>query len=397
VRTAAASLAAAVLAVLVPVTPAVAAPARHLAKTCGPVITEPLAEPPWPLLRLRPDLAWPLSEGAGVRVAVIDSGVSPNHPSLAPAVLPGADFAVGGGGNGECDENGHGTLIAGIIAGRETVSDGYSFHGIAPQAEIVPVRVLRDQQRSFEDDLSPRIANAIRWAVDVGHANVLNLSLTTTPTPQLESAIRYALDRNVVVVAAAGNEGDSQPGQLTYPAAYNGVVAVAGVDTNDQHVQTSSPGNYVDIAAPGIRIAGPAPAGGGYVFSEEGGTSFAAAYVSGVAALLLGHDHTLTPAQVEQRITRTADHPADEWDSQVGYGVVNPARAVGALGVATGSPRPASGQVRLAAPAPDPQHEVRLEAAWISAVGLAMAILVVLAVPVARRGRQRRWRSGPLS
>src|SRR5262245_35161479 len=312
--------------------PGAAVPARAAARlaACGPVVTEPLAEPPWPLARLRPDLAWPLARGAGVTVAVVDSGVSGSHASLSGKVLPGLDLVPGGGGSGQCDESGHGTLIGGIIAARDVVSAGFVFHGVAPEASIVPIRVLRDEKRSFDDDLPGRIATAVRWAVDSGHAGVINLSLTTTPTPALASAIAYAIGNGVVVVAAAGNQGDaSQPGQPVYPAGYDGVIAVAGVDEKDGHVSTSDVGSYVDIAAPGVRIAGPAPNGGGFVFAPDGGTSFAAAYVSGVAALIRSYDPRLTPAQVTQRITSTADHPGQMWDPEVGYGVIDPARAVG--------------------------------------------------------------------
>ncbi len=360
---------------------------------CGPRITDPLAEAPWALTRLRPDLAWPLSTGVGVTVAVIDSGVSADHPSLAGKVLPGADY-VKAGGPGTCDENGHGTLIAGIIAGRESVSAGYTFHGVAPGARIVPVRVLRDQGRSFEDDLSNRIATAIRWVIDARSADVINLSLTTPPTPQLEAAVRYAIGKGVVVVAAAGNEGETEGAGAAYPAAYDGVIAVAGVDTADVHVSTSSVGRYVDVAAPGARVAGPSPAGGGYLFSEEGGTSFAAGYVSGVAALIRAYDPSLSPDEVARRIMETADHPADQWNSTVGHGVVNPARAVGALRL-FGEARPGQAQhMQLPAVPPDSTRSVTVTATWIAAVGASTAVVVLIAVPVVRRGRQRGWRPG---
>jgi type VII secretion-associated serine protease mycosin len=374
----------------VPATPASAA--RRLA-VCGPVVTQPLAEPPWPLARLRPDLAWPLSRGAGVTVAVIDSGVSPDHASLRAKVLPGVDFVPGGGGSGQCDESGHGTLIAGIIAGRDDVSAGFVFHGMAPDAMIVPVRVLGDEKRSFDDDLPGRIATAVRWAVDSGGAGVINLSLTTAPTPSLADAIAYALGRGVVVVAAAGNQGGAaQPDQPVYPAAYDGVIAVASVDAQDEHVSTSDTGSYVDIAAPGVRIAGPAPAGGGYVFTEDGGTSFAAAYVSGLAALIRAHDRRLTPAQVTQRIIETADHPAQRWNNEVGYGVIDPVRAVGSLPpAALAVPAPAQ---RVAVPVPQagPNHGIGLAAVWVSVLGAAAVVVLLVAVPVVRRGRERGWR-----
>jgi type VII secretion-associated serine protease mycosin len=378
----------------------VAGPAviRHPAAravACGPVVTQPLVEPPWGLTRLRPDLAWPLSTGAGVRVAVIDSGVSPDHPSLTGKVHTGVDF-LGPAGPGQCDENGHGTLIAGIIAARETISGGFRFHGVAPGAAIVPVRVLRDQRRSFENDLSDRIATAVAWAVGPGAADVINLSLTTPPTPRLRVAIQQALAAGVVVVAAAGNEGGSQQAGPTYPAAYDGVIGVAGVGQQDEYVSSSSPGAHVDVAAPGVRVAGPSPAGGGFLFSEEGGTSFATAYVSGVAALIRAYAPELTPAQVAQRITQTADHPAEQWNPQIGYGVVNPVRAVASLAPATGEPSRPPGGLPAAAARPDPDRRVAIAAAWIAAAGVVAVLLALAAVPVARRGRERKWRSGSI-
>jgi type VII secretion-associated serine protease mycosin len=382
---------------LAPSSSAVAASTVAGAVACGPVVTEPLVEPPWPLTRLRPDLAWPLTRGAGVTVAVIDSGVSAEHPSLRGSVLPGTDFVNSAAGPGQCDENGHGTLIAGLIAGRETISAGFRFHGVAPEARIVPIRVLRDQRRSFEDDLSLRIATAIRWAVDVGRADVINRSLTTLPTPQLEAAIRHAVDRRVVVVAAAGNEGQSgQPGQPAYPAAYDGVIGVASIGTADEHVDSSSTGTFVDVAAPGVRIAGPSPTGGGFLFSEEGGTSFAAGYVSGVAALVRAYHPDLTPDQVTARITQTAEHPPDRWNPRLGYGVVNPARAVGALQVAVAPPPVLADGIRPQAAPTAAEDAPTVAAAWIVAIGATVVVVILAAVPVTRRGRQRRWRIGPL-
>lgn len=374
--------------------PAAAADAHAQAAACGPVVTQPLAEPPWPLTRLRPDLAWPLTKGAGVRVAVIDSGVSADHPSLTGKVQPGVDFVNPAAGPGHCDENGHGTLIAGIIAGRESVSAGFRFHGVAPEATIVPVRVLRDQRRSFENDLSQRIAAAVRWAVDTGRADVVNLSLTTVPTSQLRGAIAHALDRGVVVVAAAGNEGETEPGQAVFPAAYDGVIGVASVDRDDARVSSSSTGPHIDVAAPGVRIAGPSPAGGGYLFSEEGGTSFAAAYVSGVAALIRARDRQLTPAQVAERITQTAQHPPDQWNPEVGFGVVDPARAVGSLRVAPAPREAPAEQVRLPVEPAAPDRSLTVAATWIAATGAVAVVVVLTAVPVSRRGRLRRWRAG---
>jgi type VII secretion-associated serine protease mycosin len=360
--------------------------------SCGPVVSEPLVEPPWALVRLRPDLAWPLSRGAGVTVAVIDSGVSPDHPSLAGKVLPGLDLI--GTGPGQCDENGHGTLVAGIIAARETVSDGYRFHGVAPDATILPIRVVRDQRRTVDSYLSDLIAQALIWAVDRGGADVINLSLTTVPTPGLATAVQHALDAGVVVVAASGNEGEAG-GAVAYPAAYDGVIAVAGIDPQDRHVPSSSAGEHVDVAAPGVRISGPSAAGGGFLFSADGGTSFATAYVSGVAALVRAYDPTLRPSDVAWRITSTAAHPPGGWNANIGYGVVDPARAVGTLAPA-GAAAPEGAAPDGAAPdgllaAPVRPHStddgLGSVALWVAVAGALTTISVIVAVPVSRRGR----------
>ncbi|MEV4757071.1 type VII secretion-associated serine protease mycosin [Micromonospora sp. NPDC049559] len=357
---------------------------------CGPSFANPLPDTPWPLRQLRPDLVWPLTRGAGVTVAVIDSGVSPDHPALAGQVHEGYDF-IQPSTHGTCDESGHGTMIAGIIAGRVTPNSG--FHGIAPNAAILPVRVLRDEQKSFNQDDPNRIATAIRWAVDHG-AKVVNLSLVTPRTAALDAAVQYAQDHDVVLVAAAGNEGGGQQAnQPAYPAAYPGVIAVAGVDEQGAHVTTSTAGNYVDIAAPGKNIEGPAPNGGGYVVKAEGGTSFAAAYVSGVVALVRAYRTDLDAPSVVRRVLRTADHSAGGWDPDVGYGVVNPYWAVTSVAGNAEPPRPPA-----AMPAPraqrDPLHAVRVAATWIGIAGVALAALVLLGVPVLRRGRRRGWRAG---
>jgi type VII secretion-associated serine protease mycosin len=362
--------------------------ANGAARACGPVITDPLAEAPWALTRLRPELAWPLSTGTGVTVAVIDSGVSSDHPALAGKVLPGIDLVVPG--EGSCDENGHGTLIAGIIAGRETISNGFRFQGIAPGATIVPVRVLRDQQRTFEEGISARIASAIRWAIDVGGARVLNMSLTTLPSPELAEAVQYGLSRGAVIVAAAGNQGSS--GDPAYPAAYDGVIAVAGTGPDDVQAGTSTVGSYVDVAAPGTRIAGPSPAGQGFLFSEAGGTSFATAYVSGVAALIRSYDPSLSPQQIRERIVTTADHPAELWNPAVGYGIVNPQRAVGALRPGKVPAVAVPGQFDAPPRKGDPLRGVTVIAGWATLAGAVTVALILIVVPALKRGRKRGWR-----
>jgi type VII secretion-associated serine protease mycosin len=359
------------------------------AAACGQFSDAPLPERPWPLRRLRPDRVWPVTRGAGVTVAVIDSGVSDEHPVLAGRLVAGRDM-VDPSGDGTCDNAGHGTMIAGIIAGQPTEASG--FHGMAPDARIMPVRVLASRDQSFDEQNPRNIADAILYAVDNG-ADVINLSLTTAPIPELEAAVEYALSKDVVLVAAAGNEGSSRDARKGFPAAYDGVLAVAGVGENGEHVSTSTTGDYVDVAAPGLRIEGPAPQGGGYLVEPDGGTSFAAGYVSGVAALVRAAHPDLTAEEVVDRIIRTADRPAHLRDDAVGAGVVNPYWAVlSEAGTGTVPEPPAP--LTVGPPAADAMQGVRVAAAWTALVAVVLSGLILGSVSVVRNGRRRHWRPG---
>ncbi len=390
-----------VVALLIGAHPAAAAAplAPRLAPAaCHPVSTSTVPFPPetvWPLRRLQPELAWPLSTGRGVVVAVIDSGVSDDPPWLAGKVQDGVDFAPDGaitGGVGKCDESdaGHGTLVASIIAGRR-IPDDDKFYGVAPDATILPIRVTQKDTPSRQDTFPGLVAQAITKAVDKG-AKVINLSLASAPTAELQNAVNYALSKKVVLVAAAGN-GGSQGQQPAYPAMYDGVLAVAGIDEHDKQVLTSLPGNYVKVAAPGVKIVGPTALGGGCLNRVNGGTSFAAPYVSGVAALILSYDSTATPEEVIRRIIQTADHPPEGWNPEVGYGVVNPYRAVASIIPPKDfAPVEPTGALPAAPNTHDPLRSVKLAATWIAVLGIFAAAFVLAATATARLGRARGWR-----
>jgi type VII secretion-associated serine protease mycosin len=366
--------------------------AAAAAAACGDSQSAPLTDQPWPLRRLRPDRIWPVTRGQGIVVAVVDSGVSDDHPALRGKVRKGFDLIQNG--DGKCDEAGHGTLIAGLIAGRDI--QGSTFHGLAPDAEILPIRVLRKNERVQGDEHSKRIADGIRLAVD-NDADIINLSLTTMPTPQLESAIRYAQDRDVILVAAAGNTDavstDPDTGEEIsgFPAAYEDVIAVAAINIAGGHHEISVIRDYIDIAAPGDDIAGPAPRGGG--FNQADGTSFATAYVSGTAALVRAYRKDLTAAKVRERIVGTADPNPAGWNKHLGHGVVNPYWAVFSLGAEDEEPAPPV-RVGLSAPEPDPLRNVRILAIWTAVIAAVISLLLVSSVSVWRRGQRRRWRPG---
>ncbi|MCW3814489.1 type VII secretion-associated serine protease mycosin [Micromonospora sp. DR5-3] len=368
---------------LVAPAPAAAAP------KCGPPGGPAPTEAPWALDRLDPEAAWRVTRGQGVTVAVIDSGVSPSHPLLRGRVLPGEDFNHLVHLNGQCDLVGHGTMVAGIIAGKE--GTGAPYTGIAPEAKILPIRVLADNQRTFDESIPAEIGKAIKWAVDQ-KADVINLSLVTLDDPRLKDAVDYALDKGVIVVAAAGNRQENQQDQPGYPAAYPGVIAVAGIDDAGGHVGSSVTGDYVDIAGPGLKIVGPAPQGSGYRAEPQGGTSFATAYVSGVAALVRAAHPDLDPKDVAYRLTRTADNPPDGHNAEVGYGMVNPYRAVTSLlGSRTDPPL---GAMPAPAPPADPLAWQRTVAIWAGAIGGGLAGALLALRPILIRGRRRGWRPG---
>src|SRR6185312_12211038 len=194
---------AAMLAVAVPAAAPVAAPSSGGQLAGAPVAlapgdsvarTDQVRDEQWQLDELRADTAWRSSTGRGVTVAVVDSGVDANHPDLAGQVLPGLDLVGPAGGAGP-DPVGHGTTVAGLIAGRN--DDKRGVVGLAPDSRILPVRVL-DERNKYDDALI--VAKGVRWAVDNG-ARVINLSLGGSgDSPALAAALDYAFARDVVVV-----------------------------------------------------------------------------------------------------------------------------------------------------------------------------------------------------
>jgi type VII secretion-associated serine protease mycosin len=350
------------------------------------------------IARLGLERAWELSTGAGVTVAVVDSGVDAGQPKIRPALVPGFDLVTTQappgwqrvpGGVGDCGDNGasHGTPVAGLIAARSGRDD--RMVGVAYDAKIAPVRFVDGIAEASE----AMIAAAIRTGAD--HGQVLNLSFALpVDRPLIRQAVRYALNRNVVVVAAAGNES-STPGQPWYPAAYPGVLAVAALKLDGTPLQESNRGPWVGIAAPGEGLTAPA-AVRGYVGLK--GTSFATALVSGVAALVRSRFPSMPAAQVVRRLTATAVPLGVARDDRVGAGIVDPFAALTAQTVGTGAtPTPAgSGSVRVQ---PIPARPAGVSDRWgrLLAVAGALALaamLAYLARIAVRSAIRRRWRPG---
>ncbi|MGW6943324.1 type VII secretion-associated serine protease mycosin [Streptomyces xanthophaeus] len=306
---------------------------------------------PWALQRLLLDALWAQTKGKdksgkSVRVAVIDTGVDRANPQLSGALDTGAgkDFVDPKGGDGTTDTVGHGTKVAGLIAARP--QQGTGFVGLAPEATIIPIRQNDGQGKGNALTLS----QAIDHAVSQG-AQVINISQDTdaplTADSELAKSVQKALDAKAVVVASAGNDGLSGEKRKTYPAAFPGVLAVAAADRNNERAAFSQPGDFVGVAAPGVDMVSTVP---GFGQCIDNGTSFSAPYVAGVAALLRAEHPDWTPQQIVWQIQNTAERSVNGRDDYVGWGVVDPVRAVSQDHEAPKAPVPDPGPPPAAAP-----------------------------------------------
>ncbi|MBO0805996.1 MAG: S8 family serine peptidase, partial [Nocardiopsaceae bacterium] len=286
---------------------------------------------------------WPVTEGAGVTVAVVDGGVQASNPDLPGVVEPGADM-LGYPGNGEHDyksNGGHGTEMAELIAGQGTGDSQFGTDpvGIAPRAKILPVHVVNPST-----SMAP-VPRGIRYAVDHG-ASVINISLgwdAPSPTacdPSMQQAVAYALAHDVVVVAAAGNTNQNGLAPQD-PSTCAGVLAVGGVVPNGSPWKDSTPGPQVSVAAPAAPM---------YAVSSDGrqstlkgaGTSSSTALVSGAAALIRSRYPKMPWYQVDQRLIGTAIPDGPRPNNGTGYGIIDVSRALNASAypVSASSPDP---------------------------------------------------------
>ena len=370
---------------------ALAAAGTTVALAAPPASADLARSQDWALAALHAQQAWRTTKGAGITVAVLDTGVDATHPDLTGQVLPGKDEIGFGAKRGDTYWAKHGTGMAAIIAGHgHGPGDSDGVLGIAPEARILPVRVLledkdpkRQKARTTRGDALP---DGIRWAVDHG-ADVINLSLgddsaTAAPVAAEDDAIRYALSKGVVVVSSAGN-GGAAADRSSYPAAYPGVIAVAAVDKNGDHASFSTHRWYASVSAPGVEVVIADP---DRTYYNGWGTSAASAYVSGTAALIRSANPRLSPAQVKQVLEDTTrDRPKGGRDDEVGTGLVDPAAAVARakkLKPAPAVPAPVRYGSAYFAPGPVPAPH-RASSARILGDGVATAFALVGAALVA--------------
>ncbi|MFJ2416944.1 type VII secretion-associated serine protease mycosin [Streptomyces brevispora] len=355
----------------------------------------------WGLDALHTERAWQTTRGKGIVVAVVDTGVDGSLPDLAGQVLPGKDMIGFGAGRGDRSWARHGTAMAGIIAGRgHGDGDADGVLGIAPEAKILPVRVILEatdpSRAKARKSRGTALADGIRWAADHG-ADVINLSLgddseSAHPEPGEDAAVQYALKKGAVVVASSGNGGEKGD-HISYPAAYPGVIAVAAVDRYGTHASFSTRRWYAAVSAPGVDIVVPAPDRQYYV---EWGTSAASAFVSGAVALVRAAHPGLGPAQIKKLLTDTArSSPSGGRDDARGHGIVDPAAAIEAGGALSpaglrSDSAPAGYRKQYFGPGPTPPREDDGPAGWLApAAGGLGAVLLALAV-VLWRGRNGR-------
>ncbi|OLF17628.1 S8 family serine peptidase [Actinophytocola xanthii] len=348
---------------------------------CTPPSNTPVRQLSWAQRRMSPERVWPLT-GGDVLVGVVDTGVSAQAPALAGAVLPGTDL-TGGPGDGDCF--GRGTFLASLIAARPSANPDVPFVGLAPAARIFPVRVSDDPPKIRDHAaLAVAIGNGIRAAVDAG-ARVVAVGLVATiGVRELDDAVAYAADRDVLVVASAAVPRN---GQLAFPARVPGVLAVAPVGP-DGPVRNPVYGAAPQLAAPADELIGVAPRGNGHRLASS--SELAVAFVAGAAALVRDYHPTLSAPEVAARLRDTADQPSTSLPNKlVGYGIVNPFAAVTVV-PNTDSPATPPAELRVEVPrhaTPDPVPISR--ALWFAG-GIAAAALLVTGPAVAVAARRRR-------
>lgn len=366
---------------------------------------KPIKGTPWSLQRVMLDQLWQDTkgrrpDGRPVRVAVIDTGVDVTNPQLKDAVdtRSGADLLSRPEDPGKgptADVVGHGTKVAGIIAARPQPDTG--FVGLAPESVIIPVRQNDEKGTGTSKTLAQGIAKAVADGADV-----INISQDTTkplsPDSDLELAVKDALAKDVVVIASAGNDGTDGSVKETYPAAYKGVLAVGASDRNNERAVFSQAGDFIGVAAPGVEMVSTVPKGGQ---CADDGTSFSAPYVAGVAALIRAKHPDWKQYQVVAQIEQTAERAVNGRDRYIGWGVVDPVRAltddghpIDAVTLAKGPahdvhpPTPA----RLALGETPEQRQERLATYALGGAAVLVAAITGVAVVVRDRNRNRRRR-----
>lgn len=342
------------------------------------------ADVPWPQQYIAPSRAWDTTRGAGVTVAVVDTGVDAvRSPALAGRVTP-ATAAAG------TDCIGHGTFVAGLIAAAPRPGTGFA--GVAPEAGIIAVRATASDGTATADSVAAGIDAAV-----VRRARVIDVPIALSrSSPALVAAVRNAERHGAVVIAPAYASGSTvtgsgnAPAPAAYPAALPGVLAVAALGPGGVPDQKLTPRTAPDLAAPGIAVMSVGPGGTGSFTGD--GAELATAFVAGAAALTLAAHPDLTPSQLCDRLTATAYHiPADK--ALVGAGTVDPAAAVTAPAPDPSAVPSPQTPAALRMP-PAEAHSGRTTAIAITSAAGAAVLITGFAAFTLPRARRRGWRPG---
>ncbi|TYC24468.1 S8 family serine peptidase [Micromonospora sp. MP36] len=347
---------------------------------------------PWATELLDPGRVWPLTTGTGVRVAVLGTGVDRRNAQFRRGqVEAGRDvLANRGGAIDDCD--GRGTFAAGLIAAQP--DERTTFAGLAPGVSVFPVRYTQSTRQGDAAD-PRRLAAAIDAAVSARAQVILVAVPVTTNTAELRAATARAVAADIVVVSPAA-PGTQARGATSYPTALPEVLAV-GAFGRDGAVASTESGAYLGVAAPGKGLLSLSAGAGGRLGHTPvvDDPIYAAAFVAGTAALVRSYRPGLSAAEVVRRIESTANRTAVEGHHpQLGWGMVDPYRAVTAEGVET---TPGAGQPSVqpvAAARPDTGTGADRRVAPLALGGLTAALLIGIGTAVARRGRARGWRPG---
>ncbi|MFF5174376.1 type VII secretion-associated serine protease mycosin [Micromonospora sp. NPDC000089] len=335
----------------------------------GPLTGDRLRANQWHLQYLRISQAHRISQGQGVTIAVVDTGVEP-HPDLVRNLLPGEDAVPGGSGDGRQDADGHGTGMSGLISAHGHNGNGGAL-GIAPKAKICPIRFKIKENFGRVDDMSVAIRSAVRRDVDI-----ISISAGYPDTPSLQEALSEASQADILVVASAGNVPVSSG--IEYPAAYPGVLSVGGVDRNGNHAAVSVTGSKIDVVAPAVDIYSTSIDG---KYRKGTGTSDATAIVAGAAALIRSKYPNLSADQVANRIKATAvDKGPPGKDDEYGYGVIDIVAALTAdpdttmsAPPATGAPAPSAATITTAVAEPANSHDDGATTRGLATLGVLVA------------------------
>ncbi|MFC8197116.1 type VII secretion-associated serine protease mycosin [Streptomyces sp. NPDC060006] len=350
----------------------------------------------WALEAMHTQEAWRTTKGEGITVAVLDTGVDDEHPDLAGNVLAGKDMVGFGAGRGDRPWARHGTAMAGIIAGHgHGAGNADGVMGIAPEAKILPVRVILEDGDSARgkarNTRGNALAEGIRWAADQG-ADVINLSLgddskSAHPEATEDAAVQYALKKGAVVVASAGNGGEKGD-HISYPAAYPGVIAATAVDRYGTRASFSTRRWYATVSAPGVDVVIADP---DRKYYEGWGTSAASAFVSGAVALVKAAHPGLSPAQIKQLLEDTARNAPDGGrDDSRGFGFVDPEAAIKkAAGLKPQGLTAVADADRYFGKGPDTAEEDEPSTGWAGPLAGSVGGVLLVAAVILWRGSRR--------